>query len=119
MYNCKDCGKEFLYPKKTAERHGLKSPPYEEIRLCPFCNSGNFEREEASYCRYCGARVKKGTEYCSAACEKKGREAWARQALKKEKYIHDPLVIAVREVEEYNKRTGKRLSYGEYFSGKR
>lgn len=119
MYNCKDCGREFLYPRKVIERHGLAHGPFEEIRLCPFCSSDNFEREEPSYCRYCGARVKRGEEYCSPACEKKGREAWARQARLKEKYNQDPLVLATREVAEYNKRTGKRLSYGEYFSGKR
>ena len=119
MYNCKDCGREFLYPKKATEHHGLRLGPYEQIRLCPFCNSDNFIKEEPSYCRYCGARVKKGEEYCSPACEKKGREAWDREAQLKESRNHDPLILAIREVAEYNKKTGKRLSYGEYFSGKR
>ena len=119
MYKCKDCGKEFLYPRKTAERHGLKVGPYEQIRLCPFCSSDRFEKIEPKYCRYCGMKVKGNEEYCSPACEKKGREAWARQAEKKENYKHDPIVLAVREVEEYNRRTGKKISYGEYFSGKR
>ena len=119
MYKCQDCKKEFPFPKKTFETHGLPHEPYEEIKLCPFCDSHNFEKIEENYCHYCGIKIKSDENYCSPSCRKRGEEAYKRQAALKDKYNHNPIVMAVREVEEYNKATGKRLSYGEYFSGRR
>ena len=119
MYKCQDCGREFPYPRKTFETHSLPHAPYEEIRLCPFCASHNFHRVEQNYCHYCGIKIKQGEDYCSHACRKKGEAAYQRQAELKERYYRNPLIVAVREVDEYNKATGKHLSYGEYFSGRR
>lgn len=37
IYTCLDCGETFDVPKKWVERHGLDTPPYEELNGCPFC----------------------------------------------------------------------------------
>lgn len=119
MYKCKDCEKEFETPRKIFEKHGLTAAPYEEIRVCPFCSSHLFSKVEKRYCHYCGARVRGSKDYCSPECERKGIKAYAAQAERKKRLARDPIMLAVREVAEYNKATGKRLSYGEYFAGRR
>lgn len=119
MYKCKDCEKEFRFPKKIFEQHGLANSPFEELRLCPFCESHLIFKVEQRHCHYCGAPLKGDKDYCSPECERKGEKAYAEQARRKERLLRDPLMVAVREVEAYNKATGKRLSYGEYFAGRR
>ncbi len=119
MYKCKDCEKEFRFPKKTFEKHGLPHAPYEEIWLCPHCGSHSFIKLPEFHCRYCGIKLSDERDYCSTACRKNGEAAYARQAQRREMLDRDPLIIAIREVEEYNRATGKRLSYGEYFAGRR
>ena len=37
MYTCLDCGETFDDPKRWSERHGLETPPYEEMSGCPYC----------------------------------------------------------------------------------
>lgn len=39
---CKDCARYFDKPKYCEEKHGLGSPPYERIAICPICESDNF-----------------------------------------------------------------------------
>ncbi len=119
MYKCKDCRKEFRVPKKIFEKHGQQNAPFEELLVCPFCNSHLFFKAENRYCHYCGIRVRSGRDYCSAECEQKGIKAYRAQAERKEKLSRNPLMVAIREVEAYNKATGKRLSYGEYIAGRR
>jgi DNA-directed RNA polymerase subunit RPC12/RpoP len=119
VYKCKDCEKEFKIPKKISERQGLKSEPYEEMRVCPFCESHLIFKVEPRYCHYCGARVRGEKDYCCAECERKGIRAYRAQERRREEMAKHPLMQAVREVDTYNKRTGKRLSYGEYFAGRR
>ncbi len=119
MYKCQDCQKEFRYPKRETETHSLPFGPYEQIRLCPFCNSHNFIKIEEHYCKYCGIRVKSGKDYCSAACKKKGEAAYKRQEENKQWLHNNPISEILREVAEHNRKTGKNISYGEYVSGRR
>lgn len=51
MYECHECGRHFDEPDIVQERHGLDTPPYEEIAVCPYCH-GYFE--EMSKCEVCG-----------------------------------------------------------------
>lgn len=41
-YRCETCKKIFNSPKFYEERHGLDSPPYERVAVCPNCQSDNF-----------------------------------------------------------------------------
>lgn len=50
-YKCDHCGREFEEPDIVTETHGLDSPPYEEIGVCPYCK-GWFE--EMHKCKICG-----------------------------------------------------------------
>ena len=47
MYYCTDCKKKFFDPKIYFERHGLTTPPYEKIMLCPYCESEDIAYIEA------------------------------------------------------------------------
>ncbi len=38
LYYCLNCHSLFTYPKLYVEKHGLDSPPYEEIDVCPYCH---------------------------------------------------------------------------------
>lgn len=50
-YECHNCGKRFEEPHIIEEKHGLETPPYEKIGVCPYCK-GYFE--EMTQCRICG-----------------------------------------------------------------
>ena len=50
-YECHNCGKRFEEPHIIEEKHGLDTPPYEKIGVCPYCK-GYFE--EMTQCRICG-----------------------------------------------------------------
>lgn len=50
-YECHNCGKRFEEPHIIEERHGLDTPPYEKIAVCPYCK-GYFE--EMQECKICG-----------------------------------------------------------------
>lgn len=39
---CKGCHKLFDTPKIYEEKHGLDTPPYERVAVCPSCNSDDF-----------------------------------------------------------------------------
>ena len=41
QYTCLECGRTFEEPKCYVERHGLSTPPYETILVCPYCG-GDF-----------------------------------------------------------------------------
>lgn len=55
MYYCGECNKEFVYPRKLIERHGLDSPPFEESECCPFCDSTDFVPHIE--CDICGSAI--------------------------------------------------------------
>ena len=50
-YECHNCGKRFEEPHIIEEKHGLDTPPYEKIGVCPYCK-GYFE--EMQECKICG-----------------------------------------------------------------
>ncbi len=115
MYICTDCGYEFSTPKKHVDRHGLNSPPYEEFYVCPACNSENFHKQNTSFCRFCGTRLKNGAvDYCSAKCRRRGIKAWLKQKLRRKQLISSCVYTTVRSVDAYNRKHGTKLSYGQY-----
>lgn len=117
MYYCTDCKKKFFDPKIYFERHGLDSPPYEKIMLCPYCESEDIAYIEARHCKCCGARLSydnKG-DYCNKACETRGKRLFELEAKRRKLRLVSPLYAAVRAVEEYNKEHGTNLSYGTYY----
>lgn len=56
-YKCRDCGSVFDLneAKEIIERHGLDTPPYEHISVCPNCESEDFD--EMVSCSKCGAEA--------------------------------------------------------------
>ena len=42
MYFCVDCERYFEERKFYYETHGLDTPPYERVRICPNCGSDNY-----------------------------------------------------------------------------
>lgn len=118
MYCCKDCGKKFEKPKIMYDEHGFKSPPYEKYYVCPVCKSENFSEKQVNHCKCCGARISEGKEYCDSTCRNRGERMWRLQSLRNEKNNKNPVVLAVREVEEYNRIHNTELSYGQYFARK-
>lgn len=118
-YHCNDCGKDFDYLKIVTETHGFESGPYERFKLCPFCNSTHYEEVKGNYCKCCGRSLGNSErEYCNASCRRTGEKLYKKQREKKEKEKTDKMFCSVREVDDYNRRTGKNLSYGQYFAMK-
>ncbi|MBR4099773.1 MAG: hypothetical protein IKK55_02155 [Clostridia bacterium] len=115
MYICLECNTVFENPKPLTETHGLTSPPYEVLYVCPACKGTNYKPQEIKYCHCCGARLNASRKrYCSTACENKG-EKLRRQEQKRYKFLRESYIYkVVREVEEYNRRNNTRLSYGQY-----
>ena len=92
MYVCKKCGFEFRTAKTAYQNHGLLNPPYEEIFVCPNCESTAFEEKRVTHCRCCGAKLLNNEkEYCSEKCEKLG--------------------VALRKKEQRRNRYNLRLFY--------
>ena len=52
MLICLDCGAIFEQARIVFERHGLDTPPYEELLVCPRCEST--EIHPAYRCDVCG-----------------------------------------------------------------
>lgn len=52
MTLCLDCGAVFEQAREAVERHGLDSPPYEHIFVCPRC--GSTDLRETYRCDLCG-----------------------------------------------------------------
>ena len=50
-YQCHECDRQFEEPDIITEAHGLDTPPYEKIAVCPYCK-GYFE--EMYQCKICG-----------------------------------------------------------------
>jgi DNA-directed RNA polymerase subunit RPC12/RpoP len=50
-YECHNCGRRFEEPDIITETHGLDTPPYEKVAVCPYCH-GYFE--EMYQCEICG-----------------------------------------------------------------
>ena len=114
MFVCKNCYTSFTTPKTEIERHGKTEPPYEEFHCCPRCESRNFYETAGGYCRCCGRKIARGKEYCNETCRKQGEALWAKQRAAREKQKNDPMQVLIRKTEEYNKKHGTRLSYGQF-----
>ena len=52
MLICVECEVLFEQAKRFYERHGLDTPPYEELYVCPVCGGTNIHR--AHRCDVCG-----------------------------------------------------------------
>lgn len=52
MLICVECGAVFEQAKRVVEKHGLDSPPYEEMMVCPSC--GGRSIHPARQCDVCG-----------------------------------------------------------------
>ena len=115
MYICLECNYEFEKPVLLQEKHGLVTPPFEVICVCPKCKTENFEKIRSRFCRCCGAKLKENQyDYCSEPCKKRGEQLWQKE-LKRKKLLEDnPLYKIIRENEAYNKKYGKNLSYGQF-----
>lgn len=117
MYVCKECGYEFTAPVKTFERHGLDTPPFETVYVCPCCKSTDYKKQNSTYCRCCGAKIiNRESDYCCDECEIRGKKSWAKEK-KRKRFLYDSeLYQKVREIEKYNKTHATKLSYGQYES---
>ena len=115
MYICLECNYEFEKPVKLQEKHGLDTPQFEIICVCPKCKTTNYQEIMSQFCRCCGAKLKANQyDYCSETCKKRGEQLWQKE-LKQKKLLEDnPLYKIIRENEKYNKQTGKNLSYGQF-----
>jgi len=119
VYYCQDCKKQFKNKIIIIETHSLPSEPYERFEGCPHCKSTNVKKIPVKNCMCCGARMRGEGDYCSEACRKRGEYLWAKERSERERWAKHPLNLAIQEVERYNKETGKKLSYGQYFAGVR
>lgn len=45
-YKCNNCGATFARPMRVIETHGLDTPPYERIKVCPCCQIPDFDEIE-------------------------------------------------------------------------
>lgn len=116
MYRCQDCEKEFLYVEVVFERHNLDTPPFERVKLCPYCHSNNFSEMTEYFCMSCGSKLRDKTEFCSPACRKRGMEILKREEQRRDFLKNSPIMRSLKEVEEYNKAHGTKYSYGVYFA---
>lgn len=116
MYYCQDCKKEFEYVEVVFERHGLDNPPFERLKLCPFCHSEHFKELSGTHCKYCGSKLDKNGDYCSEYCRKLGEKLWERQSEQRLARNKSLLELTLRELDSYNKSHGTKLSYGQYIA---
>ncbi len=117
MYYCHECKTHFKEVAKIIEKHGLSSPPYETVCVCPNCKGQNFEKEKSKYCRCCGAKLTSAQkEFCSSGCQNKGEKLFKKEKNHKQQQLESPIYSAVRQVDAYNKAHNTRLSYGRFFA---
>ena len=115
MYTCIDCGYSFKETKTITEKHGLSSPPYETINVCPACKSENYRKQNHDYCRFCGTKLKNGAiDYCSNRCRTRGKNAWLKQKKRKNRLNTSDIYQIVREIDLFNHTNKTKYSYGQY-----
>lgn len=119
MYYCQDCKKEFEYVEVVFERHNLDSPPFERLKLCPFCHSENFKELSGTHCKYCGSKLSAKGDYCSSYCRHQGERLWEKEREEKLARKKSLLELTLKEIESYNKSHNTNLSYGEYIALKK
>lgn len=117
MYYCQDCGFEFPAPQKIFEKHSLEKPPFETFFVCPSCKGVNYALKVSSHCRCCGAKLTEGQrDYCNASCRESGKKMWEAERKRRALNFANPIAVIVRETDEYNKKNGTKLSYGQYIA---
>lgn len=115
MFYCKSCGYEFDHADVTYETHGLQSPPFEEICVCPACRSTDFFEKSSTHCRCCGSRLPAGAkDYCCETCRTRGEKLWKKERKRRNVLSQSPLNLLVKEVDAYNRKNGTNYSYGQY-----
>ena len=69
MFVCIECGRLFEEPQYWEEKHGLNSPPYEQMSGCQFCGGAY---AETFRCDCCGdwitgdyIKTDDGERYCT------------------------------------------------------
>lgn len=48
MFRCDNCKRRFRDAHIVEETHGLDTPPYERVAVCPFCESTDFNEFDPS-----------------------------------------------------------------------
>lgn len=115
MFYCNNCGYEFLEADTFIETHGLSSPPYEKLSVCPSCKSGSISEKSITHCRCCGARLSsENSEYCSITCKERGERLREKERKKRNIRIRSPINKILRQVAEYNKANHTNYSYGQF-----
>lgn len=72
-YKCLDCGSVFTEPSHYYERHGLETPPYEEMWVCPFYGGAYAEAAECDSCGefvFADTTIERGWDTFCPACAK-------------------------------------------------
>ena len=116
MYKCKKCETVFNYCDMFDSRLFPNVPYGTERQFCPTCKSTEVSHYDGTYCGCCGMPISHTLDYCSDACRKMAAELYEREE-RRRKIIQDfELSAAIREVDDYNRENGTRLSYGKYFS---
>ncbi|MBE6787818.1 MAG: hypothetical protein E7537_05665 [Ruminococcaceae bacterium] len=117
MYYCHDCKTKFSAPAKIIEKHGLTSPPFETICVCPNCKSQNYEKEPTHYCHCCGIKLSNTkNKYCSSDCKYKATKLFRKEKDYKQQQLESPVYTAVRAVDSYNRSHNSKFSYGQFFA---
>ncbi len=118
MYKCKKCGAVFNCYDIFMERYYPSVMPSVPAKHCPSCKSEKVTVYDGKYCACCGIVIDEWQEYCSAECEHTAKLLQEREEKRKRLVRSFEISLAVREVEDYNREHGTRLSYGEYFAKK-
>jgi len=63
MYICEECGMFFEEPKVIFETHGLDTPPYEKLSVCPYCNENDIKESAEVECSRCGTLMPEDYAY--------------------------------------------------------
>lgn len=115
MFYCRNCGFEFEKPENIYENHGMLSPPFEKISVCPNCRSDRIFQKNITHCRCCGARLPKGIhDYCSEWCREKGEKLYALERKRRRITEQSPVCEIIKQLKKYNTEHGTDLSYGQF-----
>lgn len=116
MYKCKKCETVFNYCDMFESRLYPTVAKGAVKQLCPACNSEDVFYYEGTYCGCCGMPIAPNLDYCSDSCRRMAAELYEREERRRKIIQGFELTAAIREVDDYNKANGTRLSYGKYFS---
>jgi hypothetical protein len=124
-YECHNCGRRFEEPDFVVERHGLDTPPYEKVAVCPYCH-GYFD--EMYQCKICGEWNTDG-ELTSGVCDeciyqhdtdiellyKLGNEEEAKETVTLNGFVAS--VLTEEQINEILMRELRTINYAGYVNG--